>query len=676
MKKIFILLLISAIYQKLNAQIPSYVPKYSLIGWWELNGNVIDKSKNKLNGASYGATQSTDRFGNTNSCYKFNGVSDYLEIPHNSLLDCPNSITLSCWINSEDVLIKQRILDKATGGTSNGWLLDLSPTPSDQNKIRCIIGGSKTNLPYSKNEIKNNNNWYHIVVTYNKSIVKFYINGALSDSTQLTTSTPSTTHPVIIGTTTSKVDNFFKGKIDDLGIWNRALEYSEIIDLYNASSCGTILATRAQVPGYLPTDSLKGWWPFNGNANDESGNGNNGTVNGANLTTDRFGKSNKAYSFNGVSNSITLQPNTNIQGNKPRSISAWFTLSGKPNYTNTIFKGGDNGIGKDFSIWLTTNNNGMVRIHIRRYIDDIITSFFSIKANQWYNLIVTYDGTNDNAIKIFLDGKLINTYLVAPTGLKYNTASVQPVIGVLTDQLNVNHFFYGNIDDVAIWNRALDTNEIKALYMGCEKFAISQEPSNQTSKINDNVFFSTLANDTTISYQWQSNASNLGWTNIPANNWYSGDQSKKLTVKNIKLINHKQLFRVIAFKNSCNDTSNSATLTVLDTCINILNDTISVQDTLIINAKLTGTTPLKTNLIKVYPNPAKEYLVIDFGNYASMAGYEINIVDVTGKSVYSSAISKALETIDLNTWTGKGIYFIKIFDKQGNRIENRKIVIQ
>jgi len=40
MKKIFILLLISAIYQKLNAQIPSYVPKYSLIGWWELNGNV------------------------------------------------------------------------------------------------------------------------------------------------------------------------------------------------------------------------------------------------------------------------------------------------------------------------------------------------------------------------------------------------------------------------------------------------------------------------------------------------------------------------------------------------------------------------------------------------------------------------------------------------------------
>ena len=117
-------------------------------------------------------------------------------------------------------------------------------------------------------------------------------------------------------------------------------------------------------------------------------------------------------------------------------------------------------------------------------------------------------------------------------------------------------------------------------------------------------------------------------------------------------------------------------LTVNDTCITNVYDTIAVQDTLIINAKLTGTNPLKTNLIKVYPNPAKDYLVIDFGNYTSMAGYEINILDVTGKSVYSSAINKASETIDLNTWTGKGVYFIKIYDKQSQQIENRKIVIQ
>ena len=65
----------------------------------------------------------------------------------------------------------------------------------------------------------------------------------------------------------------------------------------------------AQLPSYLPADGLVGWWPFNGNANDESGNGNNGIVNGATLTTNRFGTQNSAYSFNGT-NCITIPDNS------------------------------------------------------------------------------------------------------------------------------------------------------------------------------------------------------------------------------------------------------------------------------------------------------------------------------------------------------------------------------
>jgi hypothetical protein len=62
----------------------------------------------------------------------------------------------------------------------------------------------------------------------------------------------------------------------------------------------TALSLQAQIPSYVPTNGLVGWWPFNGNANDESGNGNHGVVNGATLTTDRFGNNGKAYSFDGV----------------------------------------------------------------------------------------------------------------------------------------------------------------------------------------------------------------------------------------------------------------------------------------------------------------------------------------------------------------------------------------
>ena len=206
--------------------------------------------------------------------------------------------------------------------------------------------------------------------------------------------------------------------------------------------------------------------------------------------------------------------------------------------------------------------------------------------------------------------------------------------------------------------------------------SISTEPISKSSNINGQAQFNVSLNDTTAVYQWQSNHASMGWSNVPTNSIYSGTTTKKLTVNNIQLNNHKQLFRLIATKNTCKDTSEVAMLIVNDTCITNVYDTITVQDTLIINAKLTGTIPLKTNLIKVYPNPAKDYLVIDFGNYSSMAGYNITIFDVAGKSVYSSAINKASETIDLNTWTGKGVYFIKIYDKQSQQIENRKIVIQ
>ena len=57
-----------------------------------------------------------------------------------------------------------------------------------------------------------------------------------------------------------------------------------------------VLSANAQVPSYVPTNGLVGYWPFNGNANDESGNGNNGTVNGGvSSTSDRNGDANAAF---------------------------------------------------------------------------------------------------------------------------------------------------------------------------------------------------------------------------------------------------------------------------------------------------------------------------------------------------------------------------------------------
>ena len=92
-----------------------------------------------------------------------------------------------------------------------------------------------------------------------------------------------------------------------------------------------------QVPNYVPTNGLVGWWGFNGNANDESVNGNDGVVNGATLTTDRFGNSNSAYDFDG-NDLIDINSLFDYQ---ERTTNIWITNT-DPNWGNVTRLAFDN----------------------------------------------------------------------------------------------------------------------------------------------------------------------------------------------------------------------------------------------------------------------------------------------------------------------------------------------
>jgi hypothetical protein len=94
------------------------------------------------------------------------------------------------------------------------------------------------------------------------------------------------------------------------------------------SICVVVLCTTiyAQVPSYLPTNGLVGYWPFNTNANDASGNGNNGIVTGATLAADRMGNSNSAYHLDGVNDFITIPDSPSLRLNNA-TISSWISYS-------------------------------------------------------------------------------------------------------------------------------------------------------------------------------------------------------------------------------------------------------------------------------------------------------------------------------------------------------------
>ena len=202
--------------------------------------------------------------------------------------------------------------------------------------------------------------------------------------------------------------------------------------------------------------------------------------------------------------------------------------------------------------------------------------------------------------------------------------------------------------------------------------------SNQTASLGQVVQFSTTSSANT-SYQWQTNPNHCGWQNVPVNSTYTGSSSNTLTLNVAEHGNHNQPFRVIATSGNCVDTSDVALLNLADTCITTINDTvttyISVTDTLIINTTL-GLNQNQSNTIKIYPNPAKDQLIIDNGNYGSMTGYTLTIKTSGGQQVFSSALTQAQFILDLSTWNGNGLYFVHLLDAQGNTVTIRKIILE
>ena len=239
-------------------------------------------------------------------------------------------------------------------------------------------------------------------------------------------------------------------------------------------SIGIILPATAQnIASYVPKDGLVGWWPFNGNANDESGNGNHGVVNGANLTDDRNGKANCAYNFNSsvlssisidlqkdISNTFSLSfwvlPNSSIKEvNETESCinSYSFDLLKEQNWA--IYPGnGQNNL--SFGIGISVGTNA---IQTGEHSLNVLTCRMSKSSDfsKATNIVLVY---TIDSLHLYTSGvKMYSKKISCPSELKN---LISPLIfgGQYPGEKN----FEGTIDDIGIWNRALIQEEITALY--------------------------------------------------------------------------------------------------------------------------------------------------------------------------------------------------------------------
>jgi hypothetical protein len=435
-------------------------------------------------------------------------------------------------------------------------------------------------------------------------------------------------------------------------------------------------ATMAQVPNYVPTNGLVGWWPFNGNANDESGNGFNGTASNVSPVNDRFSNPNSAYSFNGNNSKIDILNFT--QNPQSFSINLWFNASvnGMAG-TNEIMHRCEPTDRFNYcwnlSWGIQSNQNYLHSILNTNMGASVDQSGSNLPINSWQMATMTFDGTSK---KIFINGVLADS-----TNLQGQIIDYTNKTGIFVGYDSQMDYFNGKIDDIGIWNRALTAQEITNLFnsVNCANNT-SITPQTNSLATGSTATFTATTSAPNPSYAWQSD---LGQGFQTLNNFgnYSGVNSATLNIANVQLSEHNQPIRVISTSGNCVDTSNIATISITDTCIVTINDTIttliSVTDTLIINTTVTGLTqPNNLNTIKVFPNPANDHITINYGNFASMSGYTLKITNNLGQVVFTSPINQQSSYIDLSTWTGNGIYFVQIIDPQNNTIENRKIVIQ
>jgi gliding motility-associated-like protein len=202
-----------------------------LIACYPFSGNTQDQSGFNNHGTNHGATLTTDRFGNANSAYSFDGNS-YILAPNSTSLSSPSSsITIAFWANTSAWstwfgVNYGSVLSKSNSATTCHYRVSLIGTG-----ISGILNNKIWDFFIGTNDL---NKWDFFVVIMNGNTLNYYKNGVLIGQN----STPSafslsTNNPLYIGKDDPGFTDYYTGKIDDIRIYNRALSHSEVVTLYN-----------------------------------------------------------------------------------------------------------------------------------------------------------------------------------------------------------------------------------------------------------------------------------------------------------------------------------------------------------------------------------------------------------------------------------------------------------
>jgi len=431
------------------------IPTDGLVASYPFNGNANDESGNGNDGTVHGAVLTKDRFGNENNALEFDGVDDFVTLQN---IIPKSEASISYWINTDRIGVEGQVVVYNSSTVDNGFgsihdALETHTGISQKGGYFNFKNGNINTSPqvhFTDSIVMKSNSWLHITLTYDiNDSVKYYVNGEKLNAQVLEGLTFGDHTPIYtyIGRP-SMSTRFFDGSFDDLFIYDRVLSETEIAQLYgdfhSIENGGLVLSL-----------------PFDGNADDESGNGYDAIAYGATLTEDRFGNTMSAYYFDGIDDTIAIQKP--LFDMTEMSIAFWVKSEMEGNTRGNIFCDGTvNTGGDDFLINVSSSTIGM-RADKGVGFNYENTSPAELSGldltNDWHHIVWSFDQISS---EVYLDGKLLVSIPKAASNATNHDPT--PIIGAREVWTDKDKFFKGSIDDFKIFNNKVTPEEVTTLY--------------------------------------------------------------------------------------------------------------------------------------------------------------------------------------------------------------------
>ena len=329
--------------------------------------------------------------------------------------------------------------------------------------------------------------WTMVTMVHDGTNDIIYFDGVQMNTKLVAGTLDKTKYPLGIGWDPIDGNAGFDGSLDDVQIYNVALSDLEIAALF---------ATQNPIPtvgGDLVAD-----YSFSGNANDATDYHNNALVTGAQLGPDRFGKSNKAYSFNGVSDKV-VAANSPQLGSDFTTLSFWVNVAELPT-SGEVYLLSNGGWQERWKVSLPDHGKPVFTTHSGGACCSDLDSGTPLAVGTWTHVAMVHDGAKDI---IYFNGAQVNE--------KTSTGPLDPTaypLGIGFDPIDVANYFNGSLDEVQIYNVALTAQQIADLYAAQSTPPAQTDTEAPSAPLN--LAASVIFNN--VSLSWLPASDNVGVT--------------------------------------------------------------------------------------------------------------------------------------------------------------------